>query len=247
MSVVVLANPVKKGQRPMRQSSDPDANPFHALPPVVVALALAMFAVELLLSAGARGFIGGPTAVGWRLEALQTFGFSPAVLAWMVETGTWPLEHVVRFVSYVFVHYSFMHMVMAEVFLLALGKLVAETLGARALLIVFFASAAFGALIYGGIAPVQSPALVGGYPAAYGLIGVYTFLLWTRAVQKGEGQYRAFTLIGFLLALQLIFGALFGGTLDWVADLSGFAIGFLLAPVVAPGGVTRLMDKLRQR
>ena len=56
---------------------------FNALPPAVVALALAIFGVEMLLWLGARGIIGGPQAVGWRLEAIQEFSFFSPVLPWM--------------------------------------------------------------------------------------------------------------------------------------------------------------------
>ncbi len=48
--------------------SSHEESPFNALPPIVVALALVIFGVELIFQAGARGFIGGPQAVGWRLD-----------------------------------------------------------------------------------------------------------------------------------------------------------------------------------
>ena len=63
----------------------------------------------------------------------------------------------------------------------------------------------------------------------------------------GENQYRAFTLIGLLLAIQLVFGALFGSSNDWVAEVSGFAVGFAISPLLAPGGFRRVLDRLRQR
>ena len=40
---------------------------------------------------------------------------------------------------------------------------------------------------------------------------------------------------------------LFGGGWDWVADVTGFAFGFLVSFVVSPGGFGRVMDQLRQR
>ena len=43
------------------------------------------------------------------------------------------------------------------------------------------------------------------------------------------------------------FGLLFGGGWEWVADLTGFATGFLLSFVVSPGGWARVRDKIRQR
>ena len=62
-------------------SDHPPMQPVvNPLPPLVVALALAIFAVELLMSAGARGYIGGPEAAGWRLETIRSFAFFSEVL-----------------------------------------------------------------------------------------------------------------------------------------------------------------------
>jgi len=60
-------------------------------------------------------------------------------------------------------------------------------------------------------------------------------------------RWWAVSLIGFLLGIQLLFGLLFGGGWEWVADLTGFAAGFLLSFVVSPGGWSRVRDRLRQR
>ena len=226
-----------------QQEMQPLLNP---LPSAVAALALAIFAVEVILSAGARGYIGGAGAVGWRLEAMREFAFFAPVLEAMIDTGQWPPEHLARFVTYPFVHLGFVHALMVIVFLLALGKLVGEVFGNLAVLILFFACGIFGALVFAGLTGDPRP-LVGGYPSVYGLIGAYTFLLWTSYGVAGENQYRAFTLIGLLLGIQLLFGALFGGSLDWVAEIAGFAMGFALTPVLARGGFRRLLARLRQR
>ena len=45
-------------------SSNPDVSPVNPLPPVVVALALAIFLVEAAFNLGTRGLIGGPEAIG---------------------------------------------------------------------------------------------------------------------------------------------------------------------------------------
>jgi len=49
------------------------------------------------------------------------------------------------------------------------------------------------------------------------------------------------------LALQLLFGLVFGGTNDWVAEVAGFVFGFAITPIVAPGGFRLLLAKLRDR
>lgn len=50
-----------------------------------------------------------------------------------------------------------------------------------------------------------------------------------------------------LLGIQLLFGLFFGGGYEWVADLAGFATGFLLSFAVSPGGWARVKEKLRRR
>jgi rhomboid protease GluP len=221
-------------------------NPFNALPPVVLVLAALIVLPELVFQAGSFGIIGGAEGVGLRLEALNAFAFSPQLFDRMVETGQFPLQGLRRFVTYAFVHLGFTHVLFALVFLLALGKMVAETFSAAAVLVVFLGSAFLGALVY-GLVPTAETALVGGYPAVYGLIGAYSFILWVGLGATGGNQYRAFTLIAFLLGIQLAFGLLFGGGLDWIADIAGFGAGFGLSFLVSPGGWQRVVQRLRRR
>ena len=218
----------------------------NPLPPVVVILALAILAVELLLAAAGRGFVGGPAGAGWRLEAIESFGFFPAILDIMIETRSAPLSDMIRPFSYSLVHHGLTHAVFVIVFLLALGKLVGEVMGSVAVLATYFGAAVFGALIFAGLSGSAGP-LVGGFPAVYGLIGSYTFILWVSYGSAGESQWRAFTLIGLLLGLQLVFGLLFGSNRDWVAEVAGFGFGFAAAPIVSRGGFQRLLARLRQR
>ena len=225
---------------------DPNAPPLNPLPAVVWLLALPIAAIELAFTLGARTGVLGPAAVGWRLGAIEDYAFSGQIFDWMLATGRYPTEHLLRFVTYPFVHVSFTHTLFVIVFILALGKMVAEAFRPWAVLAVFFVPAVAGAAVYGLVLDDPRP-LVGGYPAVYGLIGAFTFLLWLNLAAVGANQYRAFTLIGFLLGIQLLFGLLFGGTNDWVADLSGFAAGFGLSFVVSPGGWSRVVERLRER
>ena len=227
-------------------SSSHDENPFNALPPVVVALALAIFAVEAAFQLGARGIVGGPGAVGWRLAAVQDFAVIGGVFDQMWALNVWPAEHLLRLVAYPFVHASFTHALFVIVFVLALGKMVGEVVSWFAVLVVFFGSAVAGALVYAWALDDPIP-LIGGFPAAYGLIGAFTFLLWARLRDTWGPQRRSFLLIASLMGIQLMFGLLFGGGRDWVADLAGFATGFALCFLVTPGGWARVVGRLRQR
>ncbi|MFZ5962312.1 rhomboid family intramembrane serine protease [Thalassococcus sp. BH17M4-6] len=220
-------------------------SPVNPLPPVVVALFLMIAGIEALFQLGTRGLMGGPQAVGWRLGAMQDYAVSGRLLHWMVETGQYPAEQLVRFVAYAFVHANFTHAMFACVMLLALGKMVGEVMGNLATLVLFLGSAIGGALIYGWFTSSGVP-LIGALPAVYGLIGGFTYLLWVQLGRMGAQQIRAFSLIGILLGLQLIFGLLFGGGQDWIADIGGFVVGFGLSILLVPGGWTRLRAYLRR-
>ena len=227
-------------------TSDHNASPLNPLPPVVWALALPIIAMEVVFGLGNAGLVAGAGAVGWRLQALERFAYFPDVMRRMVETGVYPTADVARLVTYPFVHGSVTHAVMVAVILLALGKVVGEVFRWWAMLVVFVGSGAIAALGYTAVPWLATP-LVGGYPAVYGLIGAFTFLLWVNLAAVGANKYRAFTMIGFLLGVQLLFGVLFGGGYDWVADIMGFAAGFGLSFVVSPGGWARVREKIRQR
>lgn len=220
-------------------------SPVNPLPAVVVALFLMIIGIEAVLSLAARGIIGGAGGIGWRLDALQSYAFSGPVFDWMWNNGQWPAEHLIRFVSYMFVHGSFTHALFVCVMLLALGKMVGEVFTGFATLCVFVVSGIVGALAYAVVLDDQAP-LIGGFPGVYGLIGAFTYLLWLKLGELGAQQVRAFTLIGFLMGIQLIFGLLFGVQNDWIADVAGFATGFLLSFVVSPGGFARLREKMHR-
>lgn len=222
-------------------------SPFNALPPVVVALVVLIFGIEVVFYLAKSGLVGGTRGgEDWRVFAIQNYAFSGEILQWMIETSRWPLEHVKRFVTYLFVHGSFTHMIMVCVFVLALGKLVGETFSQWAVLIIFVLAGAVGAAAYGLVLDTPQP-LYGGYPGAYGLIGAFTFILWVGYGRAGQNQLQAFRLIGFLMGIQLLFGLLFGANKDWVAELAGFFTGFVLSGVLRPGGWAAILRSLRAR
>lgn len=221
----------------------PAVNP---LPAAVVALAVVIFGVECLFWLAGQGFIQGSAGIGMRIGAIENYAFYGAVLDWMLETGRYEPELLVRFVTYPFLSFGFTQAVFVCVFILAIGKMVGEAFGNIAVLVVFFGASIGGALAYGLLLNNDFP-LVGGFPGVYGLIGGYTFLMWVRSRAMGQNPTRAFSLIAMLLGIQLVFGVLFGTGMDWVADLTGFLCGFGLSFLLVPGGWTRLREFLRSR
>ncbi|WP_224813770.1 rhomboid family intramembrane serine protease [Hasllibacter sp. MH4015] len=223
-----------------------NVSPFNTLPPVVVALAVVILGLELMFQAAMAGLIGGQAGVGWRLAAMQDYAVLDQVWSWMVEVQRYPPQHLVRFITYPLIHGSLIHAGFVVVFILALGKMVAEVYSPLAFIAVFWVSAIVGGLGYVIILDAEFP-LIGGYPGVYGLIGAFTFLMWMRADAEGTGRLRAFALIGALLAVQLIFAVINGEFGTVVADLSGFVAGLSLSFVVSPGGWRRMLARMRQR
>ncbi len=221
-----------------------NASPVNPLPPVIVALALVIVGVELVFQAGARGIVGGPEGVGWRIGAIQRFGFHDQVFDYMRGAGLWPLEGLIPFVTYPFVHASFMHIPFGVVILLALGNYVSQLFSQVAILLAFVLSGAGAALIYGLAVETRVP-LIGVYPAVYGLIGLYTWMLWVAAEELGQNRYAAFRLILFLVGIQIVFALIDGFYQGIIADIAGFVVGFALATPLAPGGLARIRAKLR--
>ena len=225
---------------------DTNVSPINPLPPVVAALFIIMIGIEVVFALGARGIIGDMNALGWRVAAVETYGFNGQILDWMLINGIYPIEHLIRFMSFLFLHASFTHAIFVGIMVLALGKMVGEVFSQVATLAIFLLSGVFGAAVYGYV--LNDPHwLIGGFPGVYGLIGAFTFLQWLHLRVLGKSQRRAFSLIGVLIGIQLVFGVLFGGANDWLADAAGFAAGFGLSFVVCPGGWRKIQDLLRRR
>ena len=222
-------------------------SPFQRLPPLAVGLASLILAIEAAFQLGARGLLGGPGAVGWRIEAMTSFGLSSPLLRQAGAMRSLDVDALLRLGTYPFIHLGATHAVFGAVLTLALGKAVSERFSAWAMAGILVAGAFGGALAYVLFFDGRT-LLVGIYPAVYGMIGAYTWSLWME--REGRGRIMAFRLIGVLLVLQLIVRLTIGGGPEWIADLGGFAAGFAASFVLAPDGgarLRRLRDRARGR
>lgn len=223
-------------------------SPFNSLPAPVVAIAAIIGGIEILFQMGEAGLIGGRDGAGWRIMAIRDWAVLDVVFQWMLANGVAPLGELARWLTYPLIHGSFTHAAFVVVFVLALGNASAAHYAAWRLPLIFWLSCLAGGVAYVVLFNVTSP-LIGGYPGAYGLIGVFTYLT-TLGLTRADPS-RAFLLIGFLVAIQPVFGLVTGQGLSWVptwtADLAGFAAGYGLAIVLFPGGWGRLMDRMRRR
>ncbi|HCP81811.1 MAG TPA: rhomboid family intramembrane serine protease [Octadecabacter sp.] len=226
--------------------TDHAENPFNAVPFVPLILVLLIAGIELTLSAASNGMIGGAQGVGWRTATFDELQFYPEIMTEVFERGRGSFDYFKRFVTYPFVHSNFTHALWACVLLLALGKFVGEIFSPVAFLILFFACSIFGAAIY-GLLSWQNTQLIGAYPGVYGLIGAYTYLMWLTLGRMGDNQFKAFTLIGILLGILLVYSMIFGSSPTWIAEVAGFLVGLFIAPLLAPGGWAAFLHRIRQR
>lgn len=236
-----------------------DESPFNPVPLVVWLLALPVIASEAAFGLAQTGLLsnglgggGQGSALAMRQIAAERTAFVPDIVLRMWSLGIFDPRQASRVLTYSFVHLSLVHALFVVVFTLALGNMVANQFRSWAVVALFFGSAIGGALVYTLIAAIfphwRMAPLIGGYPAVYGLVGAFTFLLWTRLGQQNANRMRAFSLIGILLLFQLVFGLLFqDGSLYWVSEVAGFATGFALSFALIPGGFQRIRRQLRQR
>jgi rhomboid protease GluP len=237
-------NAGEEAEDPLR---DLNASPLNPLPALVWLAVLGIAGVELALWLGSRGLVGGPGAVGWRLEALQRFGFSSGLQAWMLENLRLPLLHVTRYLSYSFVHTGPLHAFFVVVLIAALGKAYGEALGGIRLFFLMFIPPALGAAVFGLILGEHELGwLFGGMPMVFGLVGGLTWWRW-HVAETRAAQLRAFGIIGVLLLARLAVGLMVESGYGWVAEFAAFGIGFGLAAGVAPGRWTALRARLLER
>ncbi|MGR3541614.1 MAG: rhomboid family intramembrane serine protease [Hasllibacter sp.] len=220
-------------------------SPFQSLPPVVAILALAVALPEIALSAADRGLLG-TGAAGWRIGALRDFGVFPPLLELGLARGDALAAEPWRLLTYPFVHRGFVDMLFGAVFTLALGKFVADAMGGAATAALFLGTAAAGALAWWALGGASQP-LAGAMVPAFGLIGAFTFVLFSRAGASNARRLAAFRLIGFLMGIQLVFALLFGTSDWWMAELAAFAAGFAASFGLAPGRARVFLSRMRSR
>lgn len=224
----------------------PHYSPVNPLPWAVWVLILPLVGLEALLLAGAAGLVGGPEAIGWRLTAIQRLGFSGAIMEYVLETRRFAQAHIWRPLSYALVHAAALQTLFVVVLMAALGRAVGQVFSGLAVLAVAIGGSVGGALAYGAIFP-EPYWLTGGYPAVFGLLGAFAFILWNGLTEATSSRTRAIGLVAVLLGLRVAVGMFLGTGHEWLADIAAFVIGLGLSFLVCPGGWRGMLDRLRQR
>mgnify|MGYP003334777884 FL=1 len=226
--------------------SEPQNQPiFNEMPSVIMALFLMIVGIEGFLVLGEQGILGNGYGLGLRYGLINQFGLFPAALNTQIETGVFSCFELKRYISFTFIHGSSVGMAISCALLLAMGKFVGSVFKNVATLIVFIGSAIGGAMIYSLLVP-NGPILFGMFTGVYGLLGAHAFLRWVAFRAAKQPSLQAFSLVGFLVVIQIVFAFSLGNTWVWVAELSGAIIGFLICFFVAPVGFQRILQVIRR-
>ena len=146
----------------------------NPIPPVVLLFSGLVLGLEAIFFFAESGSLGNE-ARGWRVQALVTSHFSAQIWDLTVGQGQWTFDLAKRYVTYAFVHYSFMNALFAGAMLLALGKFVGELYHWASVVVLVLGSILAGSIAFGLLAPDQG-SLLGMFPGVYGLVGAFTYV-----------------------------------------------------------------------
>ena len=203
-------------------------------PAVIWVMAGLFVAIEAILAASDIGLI----RPGLRFAAYRLFAFHDVVFeAWRSGQDVGPLFYL-TFVSHAFFHGGFLHLAMNTVVFLALGAHLSRAVGEAATMLLFFGTAAGGALCFGLMADtgLQFVPMVGCSGALFGFLGAMKRWEWRYVRAHGLSTRRFWgTILGLVLInLLLSLGSLGGGGVAWEAHLGGFIAGWLAGGALTP-------------
>ncbi|PZO86079.1 MAG: rhomboid family intramembrane serine protease [Micavibrio aeruginosavorus] len=193
-----------------------NAEPMINMPPVTLTLILVILGIHLGMNYVLPDDIAGWIIMnlGFVPEAFNTTPLNPPVLA--------------STITHMFLHGSWMHVVMNIFMLAAFGSGIERWLGSRRLLILFFVSGLFGAAAHYILNTHSLFPMIG---ASGGLSGLFAAAI----VMLNRGQREMGGRIGILpfallwIGLSIAFGMLGGpdgSMIAWAAHVGGFLGGF---------------------
>ena len=240
-----------RGSWHMPAGTPPPREPMFNLPTPIMALGGIMLLLQAL-----QEFV--LSTAEWQ-DILLTFSFLPvrysvsAPMDFSFPGGI--LGDVWTFVTYAFLHGSWMHVLLNLVWMAAFATVFLRRIGTRNFALFFVITAASGALVhlvvhYGdatplvGVSAVLSGAMAATARFAFnGGIGGFSALQGVhRSPSLSLGQLRhnsqAMMFLGLWLVLNLVFGLTSivggGGSVAWEAHLGGFVVGLLVFPYLDP-------------
>lgn len=178
---------------------------------------------ELVLLGADFGLWGRPW---WRSVAYEYAGF------WVGLLGNWrpnyPLQPVLMFASYGFLHAGLWHLALNMTTLLALTPPLVARIGTGRFLALYGVSVLGGAFGFAALSRASAP-MVGASGALFGLVGAFMSLDFRQRIAGGRpvGPL-AGTAAALVLGNALIWW-MTGGRLAWETHLGGFLAGWVAA------------------
>ncbi|HET9951761.1 MAG TPA: rhomboid family intramembrane serine protease [Candidatus Eisenbacteria bacterium] len=214
-----------------------DANPSSRFPVVtlaLIALCTAAYLYEVSLGPGMQAFVGA-------------YGLVPGEVTYGIQSRQIDVFGLLRpFVTSMFLHGGWLHLIGNMWFLWIFGDNVEDTLGAPRFLIFYLLSGLGAGAAHYLLQPSSAVPTIGASGAIAGVLAGYMVLFprarVTTLVPLGfflrVMELPALLLIGLWLAIQVVSGLLTlgwtGGGVAWWAHVGGFLTGALLVRLVTP-------------
>lgn len=196
---------------------------YLSLPPATLSvwlLACLSIVPELVLTGADLGIWGDR---GWRLAAYQYGGFwSGLLIDWR---PNYPMQSIVMFVTYGFLHGGVLHLFFNVMALLSLGPVLAARLGEWWFLGLYATSQLIGALVFAGVGPVDAP-MIGASGALFGLAGAWLADRHARRARLGMSTWPTIRVVLWLVAINAALWWALAGSLAWETHLGGFIAGW---------------------
>jgi membrane associated rhomboid family serine protease len=195
--------------------------PAINLPPMTKALLLTFFAIQIIASV--------LMSDSERYNMFLTYGFVPGY--YTTEMGATLWQKLAGPLAYMFIHGSWMHVILNSLMLMAFGTGVEKWLGPRRMFVFFYACSLFAALVYFAVNPHSADPVIGASGGLSGLFAAILVLLQKRG-QLASSPYGIWPFVALWIVISVIFGfvgAPGGAPVAWVAHIGGFIGGLALA------------------
>jgi membrane associated rhomboid family serine protease len=199
------------------------------------AIVVACVAVQLIAT------LAGPDVI---VELAVRAGLMPARLTGAVDIGMAAVPAPLTLVTSLFVHGSWLHLILNLLFLLIVGRMVEWVIGPARLLALFATGGIAGGLLQAAVTPESTLPVIGASGAVAAVFACYaTLFARSRAnprtiagVTISSELLTALWFAAVWIGLQLMTGAVFngsgGGIAIW-AHIGGFVAGLVLARPLA--------------
>lgn len=202
--------------------------------PVVLVMAGAFVAIEAVLAASDFGLLPR----GLRFAAYRQFAFFDLYFEAALSGQTVRAQLVWSLVTHAFLHGGLLHLAMNTAVFVALGSHLCRAVGEGAMLALFVATAAAGAVTFGLIADtgLQFIPMVGASGALFGFLGAMKRWEWRYIRGADLPRRRFWSTVLALVAVNVLlsFGFGDGGGVAWEAHLGGFVAGWVAGGFISP-------------